>query len=111
MHLPHPRIPALTDAQLTPEQREALLPASYPGTPPLNIFRTLAHAPDALRAFLAWGTYILRNPPSLCELRRTGALVRRSFSEGGRSSFCAPAISAAPAMNGRSTCASVCAAA
>ena len=47
MHLPHPRIPPLSDAPLTPEPREALAPASYPGTPPLNIFRTLAHAPDA----------------------------------------------------------------
>ncbi|MBC7768029.1 MAG: carboxymuconolactone decarboxylase family protein [Phycisphaerales bacterium] len=61
MHLPHPRIPPLTDAQLTPAQSEALRPASYPGKPPLNIFRTLAHAPEALTAFLAWGTYILRN--------------------------------------------------
>jgi hypothetical protein len=61
MHLPHPRISPLADHQLTPEQKEALAPASYPGTPPLNIFRTLAHAPEALTAFLAWGLYILRN--------------------------------------------------
>ena len=61
MHLPHPRIPPLSDAELTPAQREALAPASYPGTPPLNIFRTLAHSPAALTAFLAWGTHILRN--------------------------------------------------
>jgi hypothetical protein len=33
------RIPPLTDAQLSPEQREALAPASYPDTPPLNISR------------------------------------------------------------------------
>ena len=61
MHLHTPRITALSDAALSPEQREALKPASYPGTPPLNIFRTLARAPDALKAFLAWGMYILRN--------------------------------------------------
>ena len=61
MHLPHPRIPPLSDAELTPAQREALAPASYPGQPPLNIFRTLAHSPAALTAFLAWGTHILRN--------------------------------------------------
>ena len=79
MHLPHPRIPPVALAALTSDQREALAPASYPNTPPLNIFRTLAHDPAALSAFLAWGTHILRNPPSLCELRRTGALVRRSF--------------------------------
>jgi hypothetical protein len=46
MHLPHPRIPPVALDALTPEQRDALAPASYPGTPPLNIFRTLAHAPD-----------------------------------------------------------------
>lgn len=48
MHLPHPRIPPLSDAELTPAQREALAPASYPGTPPLNTFRTFAYAPEAL---------------------------------------------------------------
>jgi 4-carboxymuconolactone decarboxylase len=47
MHLTHPRIPPLSDAELSPAQREALAPASYPGTPPLNIFRTLAHSPAA----------------------------------------------------------------
>jgi 4-carboxymuconolactone decarboxylase len=61
MHLSHPRIPPLSDAELTPAHREALAPASYPGTPPLNIFRTLAHSPAALTAFLTWGTHILRN--------------------------------------------------
>jgi hypothetical protein len=47
MHLTHPRIPPLSDSQLTPEQREALAPASTPGRPPLNIFRTLAHLTNA----------------------------------------------------------------
>ena len=84
MHLTAPRIPALTDAQLTPEQKEALRPASYPGTPPLNIFRTLAHAPEALTAFLAWGTYILRNnalPPREREIviLRTGFNCRSGY--------------------------------
>jgi 4-carboxymuconolactone decarboxylase len=84
MRLSHPRIPPLSDAELSPEQREALLPASYPGAPPLNIFRTLAHAPDALKAFLAWGTYILRNnslPPRQREIviLRTGFLCRSGY--------------------------------
>ena len=84
MHLSHPRIPPLSDEQLTPEHREALAPASYPGRAPLNIFRTLAHAPDALRAFLSWGTYILRNnslPPREREIviLRTGFLCRAGY--------------------------------
>jgi alkylhydroperoxidase family enzyme len=78
MHLPHPRIPPLADHELTPEQREALAPASYPGTPPLNIFRTLAHAPDALKAFLAWGLYILRNN-SLSPRQREIVILRTGF--------------------------------
>ena len=61
MHLTHARIPPIALDALTPEQRDALAPSTYPGRPPLNIFRTLAHAPEALTAFLAWGTYILRN--------------------------------------------------
>lgn len=61
MHLKTPRIAPLTDSELTDEQREALKPATYPGTPPLNIFRTFARNPTALTAFLSWGTYILRN--------------------------------------------------
>jgi 4-carboxymuconolactone decarboxylase len=84
MHLPHPRIPPLSDAELSAEQREALAPASYPGTSARNIFRTLAHAPDALKAFLAWGTYILRNnslPPRQREIviLRTGFLCRSGY--------------------------------
>lgn len=84
MHLTEPRIAALTDAQLSPEQREALVPASYPGRPPLNIFRTLAQAPDALKAFLGWGTYILRNnalSPREREIviLRTGFLCRSGY--------------------------------
>lgn len=85
MHLPHPRIPPLTDAQASPEQREALARATLPGRPPLNIFRTLAHAPDALNAFLTWGSYVLSKknalPPRERELviLRTGYLCRSGY--------------------------------
>ena len=84
MYLHTPRITALSDAALSPEQNEALKPATYPGTPPLNIFRTLAHAPDALKAFLGWGTYILRNnalPPREREIviLRTGFNCRSGY--------------------------------
>jgi 4-carboxymuconolactone decarboxylase len=78
MHLTSPRIPALTDAELTPEQQDALKPASYPNTPPLNIFRTLAHAPEALKAFLVWGTYILRNN-ALAPREREIVILRTGF--------------------------------
>lgn len=84
MHLPTPRITALTDAALTQEQRDALAPVTAPNRPVLNIFRTFAHAPDALTRFLAWGTYILRNnslPPREREIviLRIGYLCRSGY--------------------------------
>src|SRR3954451_21645816 len=57
MRLTKPRFAPLSDAELTPEQAEALEPMR-PG-PVLNIFRTLAHAPKALSRFNSWGGYIL----------------------------------------------------
>jgi 4-carboxymuconolactone decarboxylase len=59
MRLDTPRIPPLTQAEWTGEQRTALEPYTRNG-PPLNIFATLAHNPDAFKAFLAWGGYVLR---------------------------------------------------
>src|SRR5262245_41940500 len=78
MHLTHPRIAPLADEQFTPAQREALKPASYPGRPPLTSFLTLAHNPEALTAFLAWGTYILRNN-SLAPREREIVILRTGF--------------------------------
>ena len=57
MRLTKPRFAPLSDAELTPEQAEALEPMR-PG-PVLNIFRTLARAPKALTRFNAWGGYVL----------------------------------------------------
>ena len=79
MHLKTPRIAPLTDSELTDEQREALKPATYPGTPPLNIFRTFARNPTALTAFLSWGTYILRNN-SLPPREREIVILRTGFN-------------------------------
>lgn len=84
MHLTSPRISALTDAELTPEQSEAMAPAAYPGRPAINIFRTLAHAPEGLSAFLVWALYILRNnslPPREREIviLRIGYLCRSGY--------------------------------
>ena len=53
MRLTKARIAPLSDADLTPEQSEAL-EAFRPG-PVLNIFRTLVHAPKALGRFNQWG--------------------------------------------------------
>lgn len=78
MRLPAPRIAPLTDAELTTEAREALsaLPQYAQG---FNIFRTQAHNPDALKAFLAWGNYVLSARNSLSERQRELAILRTGY--------------------------------
>jgi alkylhydroperoxidase family enzyme len=49
------------------------------GRAPLNIFRTLAHAPEALTAFLAWGSYILSKRNSLPAREREIVILRTGF--------------------------------
>jgi alkylhydroperoxidase family enzyme len=85
MYLTSPRIAPLADSEMSPEQQAAV--ADLRGMPigVLNIFRTLAQAPDALDAFLAWGNYVLskRNalPPREREIvvLRTGYLCRSGY--------------------------------
>lgn len=78
MRLPTPRIAPLSDAELGPEAREALtaLPEYARG---FNIFRTQAHNPDALSAFLAWGNYVLSNRNSLSDRQRELAILRVGY--------------------------------
>src|SRR5690606_34792098 len=79
MHLATPRIAPLADDQLTPEQAAALAPVRAGGRPALNIFRTLAHAPEALTAFLAWGSYLLSKRNSLPAREREIVILRTGF--------------------------------
>ncbi len=78
MRLPAPRIAPLTDAELGPEAQAAL--ASLPAfAQAYNIFRTQAHKPAALKAFLAWGNYILSPANSLPVRTRELAILRTGF--------------------------------
>jgi 4-carboxymuconolactone decarboxylase len=77
MRLTKPRFAPLTDAELTPEQAEALEPMR-PG-PVLNIFRTLAHAPKALSRFNAWGGYVLSRRNDLPARGREIVILRTGF--------------------------------
>lgn len=77
MRLSKPRIAPLSDAELSPEQAEAL-EAFRPG-PVLNIFRTLAHAPKALTRFNAWGGYILSRRNDLAAREREIVILRTGF--------------------------------
>lgn len=59
MRLSKPRVAPLQDSDLTAEQSEALQPVRNGTMGVLNIFRTLAHAPKALKRFNDWGGYVL----------------------------------------------------
>lgn len=82
MRLSQPRVHPLTN-DLTPEQAEVLAPLGQGGVIPagsvLNIFRTLAHAPQALKAFLTWGNYILSKKNDLPAREREIVILRTGF--------------------------------
>ena len=78
MRLPAPRIAPLTDAELTPEA-QAVLSGLPEYARVFNIFRTQAHKPAALKAFLAWGNYILSDANSLPARERELAILRTGF--------------------------------
>ena len=79
MRLSKPRIPPLADDELSDEQREIL--GSLSGQRPvLNIYRTLAHAPKALKRFLEWGGYVLSRRNSLAAREREIVILRVGFN-------------------------------
>ena len=77
MRTNRPRLTPLDDSQLNPAQEALIEPFRRSGRD-YNIFRTFIRHPDALKAFLGWGGYVLseRNtlPPRLREIAilRTG---------------------------------------
>jgi 4-carboxymuconolactone decarboxylase len=82
MRLNRPRVEPLADGELDDEQREVL--AGFGGHI-LNIFRTMARAPKALKRFNLWGGYILSDRNSLAPrerellILRTGWLCRSGY--------------------------------
>lgn len=81
MRLKRPRIEPVDLDRLDETQREVLAPFANPenkvgGGKILNIFRTLVHAPKALRAFLGWGNYILSRRSALPEREREMVILR-----------------------------------
>lgn len=69
MRLDQARIRPLLDGELTEEQRELLAPIIAHGEL-INVFRTLAHKPKALRGFLAWGHYVVGRDNNLPKRER-----------------------------------------
>ncbi|PHY12533.1 carboxymuconolactone decarboxylase [Caulobacter sp. B11] len=83
MRLSQPRIQPVAHDGWTPEQAEILGPLGgggvIPAGPVLNIFRTLAHAPKALKAFLGWGNYILSKNNDLPAREREIVILRIGY--------------------------------
>lgn len=75
MRLAEPRIPATRDDDWTPDQAALMAPLVARGTD-FNIFRTMVRDPAALRAFLAWGEYILSRRNGLPAREREIAILR-----------------------------------
>ncbi|MEP1605873.1 MAG: carboxymuconolactone decarboxylase family protein [Marinomonas sp.] len=84
MRLRKPRIEPLLMEQLDEAQREALAPFAdhnnkVGGGRVLNIFRTLAHSPKALTAFIGWGNYIMSRRNSLDAREREIVILRTGW--------------------------------
>ena len=82
MRLAKPRIIPLDLDRADADQQAALAPVRDGKLGALNIFRTLAHAPKALTAFLGWGSYILSRRNALPARERELAILRTGFNCG-----------------------------
>lgn len=86
MRLGAPRIEPVDLGRLDADQRAALDPflttdgGRVGGGRILNIFRTLAHAPKALTAFLGWGNYILSRRSALTARDRELVILRTGYN-------------------------------
>jgi alkylhydroperoxidase family enzyme len=67
------------DADLSPEQEEALKPVRNGTMGVLNIFRTLVHSPKALTRFNEWGSYVLSRRNDLPAREREIVILRIGF--------------------------------
>jgi 4-carboxymuconolactone decarboxylase len=79
MRLSNARISAIADQDFTPEQRAVVAPMTTRNAMVLNIFRTLAHSPEALNAFMAWAGYVLSSANDLPAREREIVILRVGF--------------------------------
>ena len=78
MRLSAARIVPIADDDFTDEQR-AVVGVLMQHRPLLNIYRTLAHAPEALRRFVEWGGYVLSKRNGLPAREREIVILRIGF--------------------------------
>ena len=79
MRLKSPRIPPLPEAEWTAEQHDILSAITMGGAQVYNIFRTQIRLPEATRAFLAWGSYILSRKNDLPPREREIVILRIGY--------------------------------
>ena len=78
MRTTEPRIAPVQDETATEAQAEVFAPMAARG-PVLNVFRTFGQDPDAAKAFLAWGGYILSKRNAVAPREREIAILRTGF--------------------------------
>src|SRR3978361_203396 len=78
MRLSEPRITPVEPADWTDDQKTVLEPMAAQ-RPVINIFKTLARDPTALKAFLGWGSYILSRKNALPAREREIAVLRTGW--------------------------------
>ncbi|WP_333585463.1 carboxymuconolactone decarboxylase family protein [Phenylobacterium sp.] len=78
MRLTKPRIAPLADGELDADQKELLAPMAQRGRV-INIFRTLAREPKAMKGFMGWGNYILSRRNGLPAREREIVILRIGF--------------------------------
>jgi alkylhydroperoxidase family enzyme len=78
MRLKTARIAPVQDTDLTEEQKEVLGPMLERGRV-LNIFRTLARAPKAMKGFMGWGNYVLSRRNGLPAREREIVVLRIGY--------------------------------
>lgn len=78
MRLAQARLAPLADAELNPQQA-ALIDGFKARGADYNIFRTFVRDPEALRAFMVWGSHILSDGNPLGLRRRELAILRTGF--------------------------------
>jgi 4-carboxymuconolactone decarboxylase len=78
MRLGAPRIDPVDLDDLTEDQREALGPFLKTGWV-INIFKTLARAPKALKRFNVWGGYVLSDKNDLAPRERELIILRTGY--------------------------------
>lgn len=78
MRLAKPRIAPLADGELDADQKELLAPMADRGRV-LNIFRTLARAPKAMKGFMGWGNYVMSRRNDLPAREREIVILRTGY--------------------------------